>query len=165
MYSSGCFIWLDNFETEGPGSFRPCLSCCSLTHFFFFFKIVISWEWWERPNGESQQCIMCLSLPYSIKITTFLQHSCQMSIFSPAGQISLSTGWALREWEGAKSLSRRSVGLVTRFLACPLWITAVLLRGSYSPKTKIELLEKEQRGSTFQKQVISEYLKKEKLRT
>lgn len=96
---------------------------------------------------------MCTSAHYGTEGLPVFHVNCFLSFW----RITLHVVWALKEWRGAKSLSGGFDGLVTRFLHFS-GNTDVLLRDEDSTDTRIEQLEKDGRGFTFQKIVTVGYL-------
>lgn len=80
-----------------------------------------------------------------------------VNCFLSLWRITLHVVWALKEWRGAKSLSGGFDGLVTRFLHFS-GNTDVFLRDEDATDTRIEQLEKDGRGFTFQKTVTVGYM-------
>lgn len=108
----------------------------------------------DRKNRESRyHSTVCTSARYD---TTGLPVF-HVNRFLSFWRISLHVVWALQEWRGAKSLSGGFDGLVTRFSHFS-GNTDVLLRDEDATDTRIEQLEKDGRGFTFQKTVTIGYL-------
>lgn len=96
---------------------------------------------------------MCTSAHYDTMGLPVFHVNCFLSLW----RITLHVVWALKEWRGAKSLSGGFDGLVTRFLHFS-GNTDVLLRDEDATDTRIEQLEKDGRGFTFQKTVTVGYM-------